>query len=450
MQSAQAKDDILNIAHDIVKNAQVSGATATEVILIQGTDCTIEVRNGKIENSQYSDATSIGIRVLIGKQSATVSGSNLAPDALAELVSRAVSNAKFIPEDEHAQIASEDFLEHSPDYGLDIYDTHIPSLEILKENALLAEQSALGVEGVTNSEGAGCSFGRYAMGLVTSEGFSGLYRKTLFDVSCSVLSGEGTKMERDYEYCSSTMLHNLISPDIIGKNAANRAVKRLNPIKMQSGKAPIIFEPRIGRSFLGYFANAVSADRILRGTSFLGNVLGQKIFSSNICVIDDPRLKAGLASCPFDSEGVKNHRLDMVKDGILENFLTHTASAKQLGLVNNGRAKRSISSAPHPSATNMYIENGDISSHDLMSDIGYGLYVTATIGHGINEITGDYSIGASGFLIENGILTTPVSEITIAGNLKEMFLNMTPANDLAFLSRKNVPTLRIDGMMIAS
>lgn len=450
MQSAQAKDDILNIAHDIVKNAQKSGATDTEVILIRGTDCTIEVRNGEIENSEYSDSTSIGIRVLIGKQSATVSGSNLAPSALAELVSRAVANAKFIPEDEYAQIASEDYLEHSPDYGLDIYDSHIPSLDILKENALLAEKAALDVEGVTNSEGAGCSFGRYAMGLVTSQGFSGLYHKTLFDVSCSVLSGEGTQMERDYDYCSATLFNGLISPDIIGRKAANRAVKRLNPIKMQAGKAPILFEPRVGRSFLGYFASAISADRILRGTSFLGNVLGHKVFADGISIIDDPRLKAGLASCPFDSEGVKNHRLEMIQNGILEAFLTHTASAKQLGLVNNGRAKRSVSGSPHPSATNMYIQNGVISLEDLMSDIGYGLYVTATIGHGINEITGDYSIGASGFLIEKGVLTVPVSEITIAGNLKEMFLNMTPANDLAFLSRKNVPTLRIDGMMIAS
>ena len=236
---------------------------------------------------------------------------------------------------------------------------------------------------------------------------------------------------------------------MIGNTAATRTLKRLNPKRMKSGAAPIIFDPRAGRSLLGHFAGAISADRVARKTSFLGNVIGEKIFSDGIKIIDDPYLQHGLGSRPYDMEGVRSPKLDVVENGILNHFMVHGASSRQLDIENNGRASRSVSAAPYPASTNMYMDNGTMSPADLMSDITYGLYVMDTIGHGINEVTGDYSIGAAGFLIENGVITTPVSEITIAGNLKDMFLNMTAANDLEFKSRKNVPTIRIEGMTIA-
>ena len=218
---------------------------------------------------------------------------------------------------------------------------------------------------------------------------------------------------------------------------------------MKSGAAPIIFDPRAGRSLLGHFAGAISADRVARKTDFLGNVIGEKIFSDGIKIIDDPYLQHEAVLVRTDMEGVRSPKLDVVENGILNHFMVHGASSRQLDIENNGRASRSVSAAPYPASTNMYMDNGTMSPADLMSDITYGLYVMDTIGHGINEVTGDYSIGAAGFLIENGVITTPVSEITIAGNLKDMFLNMTAANDLEFKSRKNVPTIRIEGMTIA-
>lgn len=442
-------EEILNIAQDLINKAKDSGADHAEAVIIQSTDSGVEVRNGKVDNSDYSDSLGIGIRVLQGKQSATVSGSDLSPKGLKALLDRAIETAHFIPEDPYCAIAPENLLEKNPQYDLGCYDETDPSLDQLIDIAKTAEDVALTEEGITNSEGGNCSFGRYTVGLVTTNGFSGLYRKTLFGVSCCVLAGEGTAMERDYAYSTKTHFNMLEPAHIIGQKAAQRTLKRLHPQKMKSGNFPIIFEDRAGRSLLGHFASAISADRIARKTSFLGNKIGEKIFSSNIHIIDDPHMKSAIASCPFDMEGVVNPALNIVQDGTLNHLLVHGASARQLNIDNNGRAKRSISASPFPASTNMYMKAGTIPPEELYQDIDYGLFVTDTIGHGINEVTGDYSIGAAGFLIEKGKITSPVSEITIAGNLKEMFLNMTPANDLSFEARKNVPTLRIDGMTIA-
>jgi PmbA protein len=227
--------------------------------------------------------------------------------------------------------------------------------------------------------------------------------------------------------------------------AANRTIKKLNPVKMKSGAFPVIFDKRVGRSFLGYFAGAISADAISRGVSFLGNVIGEQIFAPNIHIIDNPHLVGGLSSSPFDGEGVYNPLLNVVQNGILTEILTHSISSRKMNIPNNGRAYNSNT----PSATNMYMQAGTHTPTELYADVDYGFYVTETIGHGLNEVTGDYSIGASGFLIEKGEMTIPISEVTIAGNLKDVFKNMIPANDLIFEFSKNIPTIRVDCLTIA-
>lgn len=433
------------LINDLVEDSLRAGADSAEINCVQGTDLSIEVRNGEIENSGFSENKTLNIRVLIGKQVASVSGSDFSAKGLREMIDRAVSNAKIVPPDMYAAIPSSEQLFKNYNLIEEICDANTPELHDLKNQALEAEAAALSVAGITNSEGAGCSFGRYQVLLANSNGFSGGYHKTLAGLSCSVLAGEGTNMQRDYDYSTHCLYHKLKNPKEIGLQAANRTIKKLNPVQMKSGAFPIIFDKRIGRSFLSYFADSISADSISRGISFLGNQLGEQIFSSNIHIIDNPHLVGGLASVPFDGEGVYNPSLDVVQEGILKELLTHGVSSRKMNIPNNGRAANSS----YPSATNMYMKAGTVPPAALYADIDYGFYVTETIGNGLNDVTGDYSIGASGFLIEKGEITIPISGVTIAGNLKEVFKNMIPANDLIFDSRKNIPTIRVDSLMIA-
>ncbi|MFT6073063.1 MAG: PmbA protein [Alphaproteobacteria bacterium] len=447
MESQQ--DHHKNIVTDLVQASLKSGADSAEVMCVHGTDQSIEVRNGEIENSDFSESKTIGIRVLVGQQAATVSGSDFSAKGLQEMVERAVTSAKILPSDPYAQIAPTDQLFQKYKAIEGICDANTPELTDLQQQAFEAESAALSLDGITNSEGAGCSFGRYQILLATSNGFCGHYEKTLAGISCSVLAGEGVNMQRDYSYSTHCLYDNLKSAKLIGLKAAHRTLKKLNPVKMKSGNFPVIFDKRVGRSFLGYFANAISADAISRGVSFLGNELGQAIFAPNIQIVDDPHLVGGLASVPFDAEGVYNPALNIIENGVLKSFLSHGASSRKMNIVNNGRASRSPGGNPYPSATNMYLKAGTVSPTELYDSVKYGFYVTETIGHGLNDVTGDYSIGASGFLIENGEVTIPISEVTIAGNLKDIFKSMVPADDLVFLSRKNIPTIRVDSLTIA-
>ncbi len=437
--------DYENVINDLVKKALKAGADSAEVSCMHGSDLSIDMRNGKIENSGFSESKTINIRVLINGQVASVSGSDFSSKGLDEMIDRAVSNAKIVPTDIYAGLPepTELFKNYTPIEG--ICDPNTPTLNDLKQQALETEEAALSVAGITNSEGAGCSFGRYHAFLANSNGFSGGYSKTLAGLSCSVLAGDGTNMQRDYDYSTQCLYKDLKNAQEIGLLAAHRAVKKLNPIQMKSGAFPIIFDKRVGRSFLSYFADSISADSISRGVSFLGNQIGETVFSPNIQIIDNPHKAGGLASVPFDGEGVYNPVLNIVENGILKEILTHSASSRKMKIANNGRA---VSSA-YPCATNMYMCAGTVSPHELYNDIDYGFYVTETIGHGLNEVTGDYSIGASGFLIEKGEITVPINEVTIAGNLKDIFKSIIPANDLVFESTKNIPTIRVDSLVIA-
>ncbi|HJT12047.1 MAG TPA: TldD/PmbA family protein, partial [Dongiaceae bacterium] len=333
--------------------------------------------------------------------------------------------------------------------ALDLEDKREPSEAALTDMIARAEDAARAVPGVTNSEGAEAGWGKVQIALAASNGFRGGYATSRWGISVSVLAGEGTGMERDYDFSSAVFGENLSDPETLGRSAGERTVRRLNPRKASTAKIPIVYDPRVANGLIGHFVGAINGASIARGTSFLKDKMGQQIFAKGIRIIDDPHRPRGLRSKPFDGEGVANKKRALIEDGVLTTWLLDCRSARQLKLTTTGHASRGTSSPPSPSAANLYLEPGKVTPADLMSDIKQGFYVTELIGMGINGVTGDYSRGAAGYWIENGKLTYPVSEVTVAGNLKDMFRNLTPANDLLFRYGTDSPTVRIDGMTLA-
>ncbi|OUR77707.1 modulator protein [Alphaproteobacteria bacterium 46_93_T64] len=438
----------LNILEELVQKAIAKGAEAADAVRVQGTSTSVSYRLGDLEEVERSEAHDLGLRVLIGKQQAFVSSNDTKDTILDELVDRALSMARNMPEDEYCGLADATLLAKDiPE--LDLYDARELSADELAQSARIAEEAALAVEGITNSEGASASFGHTSIALATSGGFRGTYSGSNYSVGVSVIGGEGTKMERDYDYDSRRHFEDLRDPAAIGKLAGERTVKNLNPQKMPSANVPVIYSNRVSSSIIGHFAGAISGAAVARGTSFLKDEMGKQIFAPSINIVDDPHRIRGAASKAFDGEGVKNSRLNLIEKGDLTSWIMNSASAKQLGLTTNGRASRGTSSPPGSSTTNLYMEAGDLSFKDLIKDIKSGLYITSLIGFGVNGVTGDYSRGASGFWIEDGEIAFPVSELTVASNLKEMFMNLTPADDLEFKFGTNAPSLRIEGMMVA-
>jgi len=438
----------LNILEDLVKKALSKGAEAADAVRVQGTSTSVSFRLGEIEEVERSEAHDLGLRVLIGKQQAFVSSNDTKDTVLDELVDRALAMARNMPEDEYCGLADPTLLAtHIPE--LVLYDATERTADELAISAREAEEAALAVDGITNSEGASASFGHTSIALATSGGFRGTYSGSNHSVGVSVIGGEGTKMERDYDYDSRRHFEDLRSSAEIGKLAGERTVKNLNPKKMPSANVPVIYSNRVSSSIIGHFAGAVSGASVARGTSFLKDKMDAQIFDSSINIVDDPHRIRGAASKAFDGEGVKNSRIDLIENGSLTSWILNSATGRQLGLESNGRASRGTSSPPGSSTTNLYMEAGKNSVQDLIKDIKSGLYITSLIGFGVNGITGDYSRGASGFWIEDGEIAFAVSELTVAGNLKDMFMNLTPADDLEFKFGTNAPTLRIEGMMVA-
>ncbi|MEP3244381.1 MAG: TldD/PmbA family protein [Sneathiella sp.] len=438
----------LNILDDLVKKARSKGADAADAIRVQGSSTSVSYRLGEIEEIERSDAHDLGLRVLIGKKQAFVSSNDTDDKVLDDLVDRALDMARNMPEDQYCGLADPSLLAKNIP-ALDLYDPSIRSAEELTDCARQAEEAALAVDGITNSEGASATSGHSSIALATSDGFTGSYSSSSHSVGISVIGGEGTGMERDYDYDSKRHLEDLRSAAEIGLSAAERTIKNLNPKKMPSAKVPVIFNTRVSGSLLSHFAGAISGAAVARGTSFLKDKMGEAIFSKDINIVDDPHRVRGPASKPFDGEGVGNGRLNLIEEGNLTTWILNSASAQQLGLQSNGRASRGTSSPPGSSTTNLYMEAGKTSHDDMVGDIKSGFYVTSLIGFGVNGVTGDYSRGASGFWIENGEITYPVSELTIAGNLLDMFMNITPADDLEFKFGTNAPTLLVNGMMVA-
>lgn len=427
---------------DLMGWAKKEGADAAEAFYVHGESISVAQRLGKREKLEGSEGRDLRLRVFVGQRSATVSSTDFGSKSLRALVARAVGMARAVPEDPYAGIAPAELLATTwPDLDLDD-KRRAPSAKALLALAAEAEDAARAVKGVTNSEGAEAGWSRTTAMLVTSNGFNGGYRRGGYSLSCAVLAGEGTGMERDYEWSSAVHFDDLMPAAKIGRNAGRFAVERLNPRRAGSARVPVVYDRRLSGGLLGHLAGALNGRAVARGTSFLKDKLGQPVFAKGIRIIDNPHRKRGLGSRPFDGEGLPVRRSAVIADGVLTTWLLDLSSARQLGLKPTGHG-------PHGGPSNFYLEKGELSPDELIADIKSGLYITDLIGHGVNGVTGDYSRGASGFWIENGKKAWPVSGITVAGNLKDMFLNLTPASDLQFKSSINAPTVRIEGMTIA-
>lgn len=428
--------------------ARRAGADAADALTVDSVSTSLSVRLGHLEDVERAESGDIGLRVFIGKRQASASASAFDDAALNQLVEKAIAMARIAPEDPYCGLADEAQLARQfPDLDLEAKDE--PSSAALKALALAAEEAARGVAGVTNSEGANAAFGLSRITLGATNGFLKSYGATSHSVSVSVLAGEGTAMERDDAFTSARHLADMEDAAAIGREAGTRAVARLNPRKASSAKMPIVYDPRVSMSLVQHFASAIMGTSVARGVSFLKEKMGARVFASGIHVIDDPHIVRGHRSKPFDGEGIANRRMVLADDGRLTTWIMDLASARQLKLASTGHAARGVGGPPSPSATNLYIAKGKVSPAALIGDIASGFYVTELIGMGVNGVTGDYSRGAAGFMIENGKITYPVSEVTIAGNLKDMFLHMTAADDLVFKYGTNAPTLRVEGMTLA-
>lgn len=429
----------------LVEAARKSGADAADAVAMLGRSTSVSVRLGKVEATEASESEDVSLRVFVGQRVASVSATASSdPAALAE---RAVAMARVSPEDPFQGLADPSRLATSI-RDLDLFDgTPVPA-EILKEAALAAESAALAVEGVTNSGGSSAGAGLGGLVLATSHGFVGHYVATRFSRSMSAIAGQGTGMERDYDFSSRLHFADLDFPETIGRNAGERAVKRLNARKARTGAVSVIYDPRVARGIAGHLAGAINGASVARRTSFLRDMMGKQVAAEGVTVTDDPLRMRGPSSRPFDGEGVEGAALSMVEEGVLKHWFLSTSAARELGLETNGRGVRAASSVS-PSSTNLAIEPGRQSPEELIGSLKSGFYVTEVFGQGVNMVTGEYSRGASGFWIENGELAYPVSEVTIASNLKDMFLNMTPANDLDRNFGTAAPTLLIEGMTLA-
>lgn len=431
-------------AERLVEAARQAGADACDVVVARGQSLGVGVREGKVENTSRSESDDFSLRVFCGARSASVHANDIR-DA-AQLAERAVAMARVSPEDEFQGLAPADRLAKSfPD--LDLYDASVPEAAFLADRALAAEDAGTSVPGVAKSMGAGASWGMSGFVLATSTGFSGHYSVSRFSTSAAMVAGEGTQMERDYDYHSAIHLGDLMDPDAIGRSAGERCVRRLNPRQAPSGRVPVVWDRRVSSGLLGSLLGAINGASVARKTSFLRDRMGQVVANPSITIVDDPLVRRGLGSRPIDGEGMATAPMRLVEAGVLHHWLLDWAAARELGLESNARATRG-GSGTSPSSTNCWIEAGGESPEAMIASISSGLYLTETIGHGVNMVTGDYSKGASGFWIENGEIAWPVAEITIAGNLKDMYLSMQPANDLEFRYATNAPTMLVEGMTV--
>ena len=443
-----SQDDTLDFLADLVAKARAAGADAADAVFVEGASVSHARRLGKLEKLERSEGQDLGLRVLVGTRQAIVSSSDRSARAIAGLVERAVAMARVAPPDPHAGLADPaDIARTIPD--LDLLDPVEPPAEALVERARAAEEAAMAVKGITNSEGAEAGWSRSRVALAASNGFAATYARSHHSVSASVIAGSGTSMQRDYDYATVAHAADLEDPAAIGRRAAERTLARLDPRKIETCKVPIVFDNRVSASFVGHLASAANGAAVARGTSFLKDAMGKPVLAPGVTIVDDPFRPRGLGSKPVDGEGIAPRRREIVAKGVLSSWFLDLRAARQLKLRSTGHASRGTTSPPSPSPTNLYMEPGQVSREAMIRDVRRGLYVNEFIGMGVNGVTGDYSRGASGFWIEDGVLAYPVSEITVAGNLKQMFLALAPADDLVFRNATNAPTLRIDGMTIA-
>lgn len=445
MSDTQQSEGLLATAERLIGRARSAGADQADALVVRSRSRSASVRNGQVENTQSSESDDFSLRVFVGQKVATVHAGQGADEAA--LAERAVAMARVSPEDPHACLADAEMLARTwPD--LDLYDPTEPSAESLIEAATEAEAAALSVPGVSSSVGAGAGTGLFGMVLATSHGFSGAFERSGFSRSVSVIAGEGVRMERDYDFDSRVFFADLDEAGEIGRRAGERAAARVNPRKVKTGSnVTVVFDPRAARGLIGHLVSAINGAAVARKTSFLKDMMGKKVAIDGLTLIDNPFVRRGSASRPFDGEGVSVGPLTMVEDGVLKQWYLTTAVARELGLKSNGRASRG--GGVSPSSTNVIVNPGPQGPQELISSVGTGFYVTELIGQGVNAVTGEYSRGASGFWIENGELSFAVSEVTIASNLKDMFKRMTLANDIDAKYSIAAPTIAVEGMTLA-
>ncbi len=442
-------EQAIDRAADLIARAARAGADAADAVALVNASSSVEVRLGKLEGVDRSENQEIGLRVFVGQRGATASTSDLSPAALDALVERVVAMARLAPEDRFAGLAPESLLSRGPFPELDIDDRSSVSPEAMREAALAAEDAARAVPGVTNSEGASASAGRAVLALATSHDFAGASSGSSHGIMASVLAGREGAQERDSAYSSVRYLSDREAPGSVGRRAGERAVARVGSERMRSGPMPVVYDPRASSSLIGHLIGAITGASVARRTSFLLDALGSQVFDSGVTIVDDPHRKRGLRSRAFDGEGLATRRCALIDKGVLTGWIADSASARQLGIAPTGHASRGVSGAPGAGTSNLHMEAGTVSPAALIADIDEGFYVIEMIGSAINSLTGDYSRGAVGFAIRGGMLAGPVSEVTIAGNLKDIFRAAIPADDLEFRYAINAPTVRIDGMTLA-
>lgn len=443
-------EDAQNAAERLVESAIRAGADAADALCSSNRSSSVEVRLGDLEDVTRSESEDIGLRVFIGRRSATVSSSDLSREALDALVERALAMAAEAPEDPYAGLAPAERLHRGPTAKLDLVGEGDLDPAELKQRALGAESAALAVGGVTNSSGASAGASGATIALATSAGFAGAYSVTGYSCSAGVIAGEGAAMQRDHAWHSARHLADLDSPESIGRLAGERAVARLNPERPRSGPMPVLFDPRVSHTLLGHLAGAISGASVARKSSFLLDKLGERIFNEGITIFDDPLRLRGLRSRPFDGEGVRVERMEIVSGGVLQTWMADSASARQLGIEPTGHAARGVGGSPGVSPSNFYMAAGLRSRGELLATFPEALLVTELIGQGVNGVTGDYSRGAAGFLVRGGEIGAAVQEITIASNLIEMFATLEPASDLEFRRGMDAPTIVIPEMTVAT
>jgi len=448
MPSLLDQSALSDLAERLVAAARRAGADAADAVAVRGVSLSVELRDGAVEESQRAEGDDVGLRVLVGRKQAVVSTNDIKGDGLEALAERALAMARAAPEDRFAGLADQALLARTfPE--LDLLDPDMPAVEVLEHRAREAEAAALAVDGVSKSGGASAAAGIHGMVLVTSHGFRGTTLSSSHSIAMSAIAGNGTGMETDYDYSSTLHAADLQSAQQIGHSAGERAVKRLNARKVATRRVPVVFDARIAGSLVGHLASAANGGAVARKSSFLRERRGEQIFARGIDIIDDPLRRRGLRSRPFDAEGVAASMHKIVEDGVLKTWLLDCATARELDLQTTGHAQRGVSSTPSPGPSNLHLTPGAKSARELIGEIEDGFFVTSLIGMGVNLVTGDYSRGASGFWIEHGEPTYPVSEVTIAGHLLDMFKSLTPANDLQFRYGTNAPTLRVEGLTVA-
>jgi PmbA protein len=443
-------DQARTIAQSLVERAIAAGGTAADALYVGERSSGVQVRLGAIDSVSRSEGEEIGLRLFVGQRSATVASSDLSEDSLGILVERCLAMAREAPEDPFAGLAPSELLQRDEPTGLDSADGVEPDPTELRARALEAENAALAVDGITNSSGAGASASASTVALATSGGFSGAYRSTGHGCSAAVIAGEGATMQRDHAWHSTRHLVDLESAADIGRRAGTRAVARLNPSRPRPGKYPVLFDPRVSSTLLGHFAGAISGSAIARKTSFLQEKLGEGVFAEGVGIIDDPLRPRGLQSRPFDGEGMRVSRRELVSGGVLQTWIAESASARQLGIEPTGHAARGAGGAPSASPSNLYLAAGQRSREELLSSCPQAVLIIELIGQGVNPVTGDYSRGAVGFMIRGGEIAEPVAEFTVASNLIDMFATLEPGSDLEFRRGIDAPTILIPEMTVAA